>query len=42
MPVGAYGGKREIMEKVAPSGRSTRPARFRQSGGWPRAWQCWN
>jgi glutamate-1-semialdehyde 2,1-aminomutase len=29
MPVGAFGGRRDIMEKIAPLGRSTRPARCR-------------
>jgi glutamate-1-semialdehyde 2,1-aminomutase len=41
MPVGAYGGRREIMEQVAPPGRSTRPARSAAiRSRWPRAWRC--
>ena len=33
MPVGAFGGKREIMEKIAPWGRSTGRYAVRQPGG---------
>jgi glutamate-1-semialdehyde 2,1-aminomutase len=29
LPVGAYGGRAEIMDRVAPAGPSTRPERFR-------------
>ena len=33
LPVGAYGGRREIMELVAPAGPCTRRARCRQPAG---------
>jgi glutamate-1-semialdehyde 2,1-aminomutase len=41
MPVGAFGGRRDIMEKIAPLGGCTRPARcpaarWRWRRGWPR------
>ena len=29
LPVGAYGGRADVMELVAPAGRSIRPARCR-------------
>jgi len=40
MPVGAFGGRREIMEQIAPLGPFTRRVRFREiRWRWPRDWQ---
>ena len=40
MPVGAFGGRRDIMEQIAPLGPCTRPARCREiRWRWPRAWR---
>ncbi len=38
MPVGAFGGKREIMQQISRWARSTRPARSRATRWqWPPA-----
>ena len=40
MPVGAFGGRATIMEKIAPLGRCIRPARCPAiRWRWPRAWR---
>lgn len=43
MPVGAYGGRAELMSQIAPAARSTRPARSAATRWrWPPAWRCWS
>jgi glutamate-1-semialdehyde 2,1-aminomutase len=43
MPVGAFGGRRDVMEHLAPLGPSTKPARCRAiPSPWPPASPPWN
>ena len=39
LPAAAFGGRRDVMERLAPLGRCTRPARCRVTRSrWPPAW----